>query len=69
MAFMSHLKQIQTRYRKQVRDERDESEPESEALERLQEKKQKAREARRRTVSVPPAYFSTKPDSFPLAAS
>jgi hypothetical protein len=56
-AFMAHLKQLQTRYRAQVRDERDESEPEFEKLERMQERKEKAREARRRAVSATCAYI------------
>ncbi|KAF8235914.1 hypothetical protein L208DRAFT_1253935, partial [Tricholoma matsutake] len=46
-AFMAHLKQLQTRYRAQVRDEMDESEPKFEKLERMQERKEKAHEARR----------------------
>ncbi|KAF8240656.1 hypothetical protein L208DRAFT_1231374 [Tricholoma matsutake] len=41
-AFMAHLKQLQTRYRAQVRDEMDESEPKFEKLERMQERKEKA---------------------------
>jgi hypothetical protein len=53
-AFMAHLKQLRTRYKKQVgdeRDERDESDGEIK-LERLRLQRVKAHEARRRAVSA-----------------
>lgn len=50
-AFMAHLKQLRTRYKKQVGDERDESDGEIE-LERLRLRRAKAREARCRAVSA-----------------
>ncbi|KAF8220760.1 hypothetical protein L208DRAFT_1331899, partial [Tricholoma matsutake] len=53
-AFMAHLKQLQTRYRAQVRDEMDESKPKFEKLERMQERKEKAHEAHRRAMNTPP---------------